>query len=200
VETPVDADWLNGIRQGDRNTLGKMLENCRPDLKKRIEQQLGRTSVGGHISVSDIVQDTCERVLERHDQFQGQSTGEWLLWVRTIASNFLLMELRRKSLGHQSLEDIIPTNAEPVLEQLANSSKTPSEKFGVMEREALVRAAVQELIPRDQKLVYYRCELNLTWDAIGKKLGCSADAASNRFKNSVLPELEIRLGFLNEHQ
>ncbi len=64
-----------------------MLQQCRPDLKRRIEKKLARAALGGHISASDIVQDACEKVVENHAHFRGRSAGEWRMWVRKIATN-----------------------------------------------------------------------------------------------------------------
>ena len=197
MRNPLQDDWLNGTKQGDREILGAKLQQCRPDLKRRIEWELGRASVGGHISASDIVQDACERVLQKHDQFRGHIDGEWLMWVRMIATNFLLMELRKNRVGNQSLDDIMATGPESLIEQLINTSRSPSEKLRDKELVTLIRAAIQEMTPRDQTLVYYRCELGLKWDEVGAKLGCSSDAAWNRFNLSVLPELELRLEILH---
>ena len=177
-----------------------MLQQCRPDLKRRIEKKLARAALGGHISASDIVQDACEKVVENHAHFRGRSAGEWRMWVRKIATNFLLRELRKQIQPKHSLYDLIPPGPEPVFDQLIYSSRSPSEKLGDKENQALLRAAVESLAPRDQKLVYYRCELGLKWEEIGQKLGFSGDVAWHRFNRSVLPELELRLEILNDSE
>jgi len=173
-----------------------MLQQSSPDLKRRIQRQLARATIAGHISASDIVQDTCQKVIEKHDQFRGQTTGEWQLWLRKIAASLLLAQLHKQS--NLSLRDIFPPRPETPIDQLFNSSKSPSEKLSQKEREAILRAAIDGLTFRDQQLIYYRCELGLRWEEVGGKIGCSADAAWNRFNLYILPELQVRLGILSD--
>ncbi len=195
---PAEQEWVNGIRQGDPEILGALLQQCRPDLKRRIEDRLKGASIGCHISVSDIVQNACLQAYKEHAQFQGTSMAEWTLWVRKIATNYFLMELRKKVQPQCSLDEIVSVGSDPVFEQLINSTVCIADKVIDREKLLILRAAVQGLSSRDQKLVHFRFQNDLSWDEIGAKLGCTGKSAWRRYKHSILPELELRLDILND--
>jgi RNA polymerase sigma-70 factor (ECF subfamily) len=84
---PSDASLITA-REGDDADIGQLLESFRPYLAA-IAQAEFPSNLAGKLGVSDVVQDTIIKGLERFPQFQGSTREEFARWLRAILRNHL---------------------------------------------------------------------------------------------------------------
>lgn len=85
---------LRGAKEGDTESLGRLLETYQNYLKLLARAQLD-DKVRGRISPSDVVQET---MLEAHcdfAKFRGESDGEFFAWLRKILVNNMARAVER---------------------------------------------------------------------------------------------------------
>jgi RNA polymerase sigma-70 factor (ECF subfamily) len=91
---PPAEELLRRARAGDDDALGRLLESYRGYQALLARTQLGR-GLHGKVEPSDLVQ---EAFLEAHrdfGQFQGQTEGELLAWLRRVLATGLADQVRR---------------------------------------------------------------------------------------------------------
>lgn len=167
---PPIADFdrlLQAARSGCQESLGRLLEECRPSLLPVAGKRLGgelRAAVGE----SDVAQDALLRAALAFGTFRGQSWPELLGWLRRIALNCLADAAAR-----QHRRPALPLGDH---DPRADESTASARLIRGERSEALSRALAR--LPDDQRRVVLLCHRqNLTWAEIGEQLGRSADAA-----------------------
>jgi RNA polymerase sigma-70 factor (ECF subfamily) len=110
------------------------------------------------VDESDIVQQTLLQAHANRNQFQGQSEGEWLAWLRVILANVLAATGRRfgtsaRDLSRElSLEAQLDLSSSRLEMLLAADQSSPSER-AVRGEEILRLAGAMARLPPDERVV-----------------------------------------------
>ncbi len=91
------SDLLRRARQGDREALGRLLEQYRPDLQHLAERRLGGR-VAVRVGASDIVQQTFLEAYRSFPQFLGAEEREWAAWLQVILEHNVAGAIRDHAL------------------------------------------------------------------------------------------------------
>lgn len=143
--------------------------------------------------VSDIVQQSLIRVLEKFDSFQGSSSSEFHAWLKVLVLNEIRQIGRRyrrdvrDASREQSIEsgDAIATGAgEPIV--------SPVERMMVQEQLARLKARVTELNDGTRRIVEMRAFQGLTFAQIAERLGKNQDAVAKTWYRALI-QLQRRL-------
>ncbi|QDU82073.1 ECF RNA polymerase sigma-E factor [Polystyrenella longa] len=84
---------LDQVRQGDATAKNQLLEQYRPYLQMLARSQF-ETWMQSKNDASDIVQESMLDACRGLQQFQGQSEGEWLAWLKQIVAHNLQDQVR----------------------------------------------------------------------------------------------------------
>lgn len=72
-------------RTGDRGALESLFARWRPLLWLQARRQLG-SEVSARVDANDVVQEALTQAFQDLGQFRGQSEGEWVAWLRRLAT------------------------------------------------------------------------------------------------------------------
>ena len=115
----------------------------------------------------DLFQDTVYYALRDFDHFHGNTLSEYLRWFRGIFLH------RFQNYQKQRLRDLEPLSPEM---ELIGENETPSWLMMEHERDGAVEHAVGQLDAVGQEIIRLRYREGYGYEAIGKRLGRSADA------------------------
>lgn len=189
-------ELLDAARRGSSQSLGSALETCRAYLlliaNRELDEQL-KAKGGG----SDLVQETFYEAQRDFARFTGSSQDEMLAWLRRILLNNVAnfrrfhLETGKRNAGleipiqEDSSHDIGP--------DLASPQQTPSQWAIKNERIAAIDDALARL-PDDQRhAIILRNQQHLSFEAIGARIGRTADAARKLWARAV-ERLQEELG------
>ncbi len=149
------TELLTRARQGDARALGDLLEAYRPGLTTLAARQVdGRIAV--RADASDVVQQTFLEAYRCFPQFQGETEGEWVAWLRRILENRVAGTMRdhaglqkRDVRKERSLDDSGGSNA-ALKQELDAGHSSPSQKAMRVEDEGRLARAL-EMLPEDQR-------------------------------------------------
>lgn len=165
------------------------------DLKRYLQKCIEHSPIQQIVSPSDIVQLTYLRMVSSLERRKKTPEKQRFSCLRLIAVRILVDEYRKwKAQRQRERHGQTPVRT---LARLVESTSSIWRKVFRIEATQELKAALAEISPRDHKLVYLRVFRELEWQEIGQQLGCSADAARVRYKDSILPNLAQRLAFLN---
>ena len=101
-QAQVEIDQLfASARAGSATCLGRLLTLYSNYLKLLISAQLDER-LRVRVSPSDIVQETFFEAHRDFPQFRGQSTGEFVAWLRRILVNNILRVVEQHLLGREA--------------------------------------------------------------------------------------------------
>jgi RNA polymerase sigma-70 factor (ECF subfamily) len=179
--------WIEAARRGDAAGLGRALEPFRDHLK-RIACRAIEPALATRIGASDIVQETFLAAQRGASGFRGATEAEWRAWLEVILIN-RLANLRRAHLGTKKrraerLEATVDAaGARGFLQEEATS---PSRRLMARERDDALEAALSRLPARYRTVVLWRHGEGLGFEAVGTRLGISADAARKLWARALL--------------
>lgn len=180
---------IKSARDGCADALGELLKQYQGYLLLIANSGLNgelRTKCGA----SDLVQETFLRAQQGFPEFQGTTEEELKAWLRQI-----LLNCRRNL--HEAYCDTDKRNlscevrlgagdsAAVVTNELATDSPSPSGHAMATEEAALVLSALANLPEDYGRIVQLRNWENLTFEEIGDRMGCSADAARKRWYRAI---------------
>ena len=158
------------------------LDGCRQYLLMIANEVIG-TAIQGKVGASDLVQDTFVEAQSHLAGFRGRTEGELRAWLRRIlecrAANLrraYFSTEKRTARREVAIETLLEGSAEAG-DILTSRSQSPS-TYAV--RSELDRALDRELarLPEHyRQAVALRHQEHLTWDEIGQRMGCTAEAA-----------------------
>ena len=168
------AQLLAAARRGSRESLGVILERCRPYL---LTVARGRLPAAGRAFVeeADLAQDVLLRAARHFGQFYGESEAELLGWLRRILANCLADHVGREPpRTSQAL-----TGAEPDDEETPSGNAVAAEEARALER------AVRCLSATQQEVVLLHQRDGLSFVEIGRQQGRSPDAVRMLYGRAV---------------
>jgi RNA polymerase sigma-70 factor (ECF subfamily) len=176
------AEWLEAAREGSAEDLGKALEACRDYLLLVARRDLG-TDLNAKAGASDLVQETFLGAQRNFGQFAGESPDELRAWLGVILKNNLAnfrrhyREVGKRQVGR---EVALPPRQDEVgdpLHALPADVTSPSGFVIRIEREQAMFDALNRLPERYRRVVLWRHHERLGFEEIGRRLGCSTEAA-----------------------
>ncbi|MEK6234942.1 MAG: RNA polymerase sigma factor, partial [Planctomycetales bacterium] len=175
---------------GDRELLGKLLEECRADLQVRAESQLGEL-VGRRVGASDVVQQSFLQAFRAFVQFDGLSRPEFTAWLQRILEREIAQAVRKhvgaekRSVSRdQSLHDSSESGV--VNLELGHSREASPSRMAILgEDAAIILQQLKQLPPNQQTAVKLRYLEGRTLAEIAEQLDRSKVATAGLIKRGL---------------
>jgi RNA polymerase sigma-70 factor (ECF subfamily) len=173
---------LQQAREGDRSTLGALLERYRRYLTLLARVEIGRR-LQSKLDASDLVQETFLAAHRHFDRFQGDQEGQFLCWLRQILAGTLANQLRRY-FGTQGrdvrLEERLAEGLDHSSASLAGalpaSISSPSQQATRREQAVLLADALAELPDDYRQVIVLRHLEGLTFPEVARRMERSLDS------------------------
>jgi RNA polymerase sigma-70 factor (ECF subfamily) len=181
---------IEAARAGDDTMLGCVLESCRTYLLAVAARGLAPDLLakGGP---SDVVQETLLGAYRDFTKFRGATREELLAWLRTILRNHLSVlrrryrgTLKRRVAAEVSLG--VPESSGSPWRFLASDAPTPSARAVRQEQVAALLLALERLPEEYGRVVAWHHHDGLTFEAIGARMGRSAEAARKLWSRALI--------------
>jgi RNA polymerase sigma-70 factor (ECF subfamily) len=193
--TPVWTDALHAARRDPGSKeLESLLRDCQAYLLLVARQEWPR-DLQAKEGPSDLVQQTLIEAFQDFHQFQGATQAEWLGWVRRILLNNLHNVVKHYSRRRRDVAREAPDPGSSVPARwsaVAAPDPTPHTHLQGVERAALLEQTLAGLPEHYQRVIRLRHEEGLPFAEIGRRMGCSGDAAQKVWARAV-KELAQRL-------
>jgi RNA polymerase sigma-70 factor (ECF subfamily) len=179
--SPDPADLLTLARAGDGVARGQLLEQYRGYLLLLARLQIGRR-LQGKTDAGDMVQETFLEAHRDFGQFQGESEGELICWLRRIlATN--IANLTRHYLGTRRRDVRLERQLAAELDQSSRvldgalvANLTPPSQQAARREQAVLLADALQLLPDDHREVIILRHLEgLTFPEVAVRMGRSLD-------------------------
>jgi RNA polymerase sigma-70 factor (ECF subfamily) len=187
---------------GAREDAGQLLEGCRQYLLMIANEVIG-TDLQAKFGASDLVQDTFLEAQRHLDAFRGQSKGELRAWLRRILE-CRLANIRRSYLATEKRAatrevtlDYFAHESGLKLDALECRSPSPSNHALRCEWVEAVEEALDRMPGHYRQAVAWRHQEQLSWEEIGQRMSCTADAARKVWSRAI-QQLRRELGKLAE--
>jgi len=149
----------------------------RPLLKAIVSRKIDK-ELGGKADASDVLQDTLSAAQANIDQIASKSPREVRGYLRRVLMS-KIADLKRRFLKAKKRDVDRELTAEEIssdeFRQIADSEGCPLDLMIDEEHFRRVMKAIEELPPDIQKLLAWRFEHDMTYEAIGKRLGRTKD-------------------------
>ena len=183
------ARWLPEARAGSREALGKLLEGARQYLLSIARQELD-PDLRAKNSPSDLVQETFVEAQRAFGQFQGDTEGELLAWLRQLLLH-RVGKLRRSFRDTQKrrlAREVAlggDSSSEGPAGGLAANVPSPSGQAMEHEQDQALQAALRRLPDDHRRVITLRYQEQLPFEEIGRLLQRSPDAARKLWARAV---------------
>ena len=186
------VSWIEPAKQGNAAALEKALEPFRPYLMT-IARCAIEPLLANKIEPADLVQETFAAAHRGIAVFQGSTEGQWRAWLRIILLNHLANVRRSYKLAQKKgFECSTPRNdAAELAANLESAVTPPPRRLHIKERDRAIRAALKKLPEHYRDVVVWHYDDGLTFEAIGNRLGISADAARKQWNRALIRLQEI---------
>lgn len=176
---------FTSAQQGSSSCLGQLLMLYTNYLKLLVATQLD-SRLRARVSPSDIVQDTFFEAHRDFDQFRGQSTAEFVAWLRRIVLNNILRVVEQHVLAEKrdvrrevSIEEIgrrLEQSTMRLETFLIQTAESPSGCAVRNENEILLADALAELPTEYREVLLLRHIEGLPFEDVAKRMERSAGA------------------------
>ncbi|MBI4486285.1 MAG: sigma-70 family RNA polymerase sigma factor [Acidobacteria bacterium] len=189
--TPVDPllsdestiELVVRARNGDRLAVEALLQRCLPALKRWAHGKLPPAARGA-LDTGDLVQEAVLHALQRLDAFEPRHVGAMQAYLRRSVINRIRDEVRR--ITRQ------PAPA-PLADEVAGDLTSPLEFAIQAESYERYRRALQELKPRDRKIVLARVEVQWSVREIAQHFGMRSLDAARMAVGRALQRLSVHM-------
>ena len=172
-----DHAAIEACRRGESEAFDRLVERYQRDVYR-----LCYRFVNNHEDAADLTQDTFVRAWKALAKFRGQA--RFSTWVHRIAVNVSLNQVSLKTPRGEAVDfDAMPDTREPA----------PGQSLVVAERQAMVRAAVAALPPRQRTALILRTYHELSHQEVADLVGTSVGAVKANVFHA-LANLRRRLG------
>ncbi len=176
---------LDRARQGSREALGALLQSCRRWLLVRACCGLPRR-LRSKGDAADLVQETFLHACQAFPFFQGKTVGEWLAWLRTILASVLRAFSRSWGTQRRLTRREVPSNALQYSKPVSPSDWIASSDRMIRdESAAVVRSQLAVLPAKYRRPLQLHFAKEQTFEAIGKRVGISSEAARHRVRRGL---------------
>lgn len=181
-------------RAGQTEALGELCDLYRNYLRMVVRTGLG-PRLRERVELSDVVQEALVEVVRQFPQFTGQTEAALVGWLRRLVSQKLAdlgrYHSRAKRGGNTSdlpldaVWDVSQGGGDQggvrLLDMLALSQTSPSEAASRRELTVLLADALEGLPPTEAEVLWLYHAENLSFEAIGQRLGVSRKVARGRW-------------------
>lgn len=178
---------------GSRDSLGKVLEECRAFLLLLAAEELSR-EVRGKGSPSDLVQQSLLEAQRDFAQFHGNTHDDLVIWLRGIllhnVSDFhdRYCAAGKRCVFRETSLDRIAVGTE----RLTSAEPSPSSHARLAERERLVREAIAQLPADYAEVILLRHFEHLAFAAVAARMQRSPEAVRKLWRRAI-KRLETKL-------
>ena len=180
---------ITAARSGCSESLGELVEACRPYLLLIANQEIG-DRLKAKVGASDIVQETLLQVRRDIGSFQGRSKSDLLSWLRKVLLHEVI-DTHRHYKGTQkrdiNLEQSIPTDSviarQP--QYFVSRQLTPSSEATAREEALVLRQALSKLPQEFVTVIKLRNWQQLSWEQVGERMGRTSEAARKLWGRAV---------------
>jgi RNA polymerase sigma-70 factor (ECF subfamily) len=167
-----------------------MLAGCRQYLLMIANEVIG-PQLQAKLGASDLVQETFLEAQRHLSIFRGKSAGEMRAWLRKILE-CRLANIRRSYLATEMRAanrevTLDPSPAEPgaLIGSLKSRAPSPSNHAVRNEWSTALEQALTRLPERYRQAVAWQHIEQLSWDEIGRRMGCTGDAARKIWSRAI---------------
>jgi RNA polymerase sigma-70 factor (ECF subfamily) len=189
------SDLVQKARGGCRESIGELIERCRPYLLLIANQELD-PDVRAKVGASDIVQDSLMSAQRSLGDFHGVSEKDLLAWLRGIVINDL-KETRRHYQDTEkrdiNLERPIGGDSQigwPAMD-IADGELTPGTDAIANEEMIVLRCALDQLPADYREVVRLRNWQQMTFAEIGTAMDRTSEAARKLWSRAVIQLQQI---------
>lgn len=175
---PADEELLARYRKGDARAFEVLLARHRGAVYAFILR-----SVRDRQAAEDLFQETFLRVVQRADQFEGQS--RFSTWLFTIARNLTVDHARRmRHRRHASLDASKPGDdgGRPMVENVAGADRGADRKAIEAQAMATFEIALEQLPDEQREVFLLRQTEGLSFADIASILGVPENTAKSRMR------------------
>lgn len=169
-----DAELMLRVKCGDRPAFETLVDKYKQPVLNLVSRTLGDSG-----EAEDIAQNVFIQVYKAAPRYT--PTAKFSTWLFTIARNFCLNEIRRRSRHPaDSLDAPHRDHEEHPARQVADRRTTgPTDALLQVELEAKIQEAVADL-PENQRTAILLCrQQELAYEDIAQVLGCSLSATKS---------------------
>jgi RNA polymerase sigma-70 factor (ECF subfamily) len=167
-------------RNGDRSALERLLVHCERVLRRRIERHMPKI-LRARCAPSDVVQQALLEAVRDFASFRGNGFGELMEWLNRIQQNTVGDLMRNAVASKRDAHREILADEKIILaglwDRLEDGRISPEEEATRREQSAFVQQRLAALPERMRNAIRLRFREHLTYSVIGKRMGCSEDAA-----------------------
>lgn len=174
AELDSDAALMLRVKQGDCDAFAELVDKYKQPVMNLVYRMLRDAT-----EAEDLAQNVFIQVYKAADRYQVHS--KFSTWLFTIARNFCLNEIRRRSRHPaESLDATCSDQEDQPLHQFEDKKTfSPPESLLHGELEDKIQAAVAEL-PDNQRMAILLCRQNeLSYEDIAGVIGCSLSATKS---------------------
>ena len=184
------VEKLVAARQGDREALGKLLEQTRPELVRLAVQGLS-TQLQPRVSYQDVVQDVLTNAIKGFTDFEGESECEFRAWLLTILTNHLVTLVRHHILARKRSLNLEQQVGDAVMAGALQSGwiiseTTPSRQAMRSEQDMQLQARLADLAQISRETIRLRDYENMSFPQIAAIQGCTTEAAQKRYARAIV--------------
>ena len=162
--------------QGDELARSALLQQLRIVLRPLIEQELGQ-KLRVRVDGSDLLQKVLIQVTKDFPQFQGDTSSEFVGWVRKILENDIKEILQReKYTAKRSIDR--EQDASHEIRQAPGVQTSPSRRMIRSEHKQIVREAIEQLDDEVRVVMRMKYLEDLSMADIARKLDKSESAVA----------------------
>lgn len=184
-------------RAGDARAVEELFRRCRAYLIV-LARARSPDWLQAKVDASDIVQETLLAAHRDLPCFRGETSAEWLAWLRTALGHQIAAAIRRYA-GTQKRELRRERPLDPPLNSLSSipgslqlvKGETPSQVLMARERELAVAEALLRLSPEHQEVIVLRNLQCLPFDEIARRMGRSRPAVQMLWMRAIRKLREV---------
>ena len=183
---------MRRVRAGDEAAARLLFDRHLQGLRARARSRLP-ASLRGRVAASDVVQESYLAAFLSLGNFEDRGCGSFAAWLRNILECRIANEVRDgvgAAKRDARREVRIPTGTQGA--GVAQDHRSPSQDAVAEEDAARVRAERENLSDDHRTVLALVHDEELTFDAVGARMGRSADAARKLYSRAVA-ELGARL-------
>jgi RNA polymerase sigma-70 factor (ECF subfamily) len=190
------AQWFRRARDGDDESLGKLIDGARQYLLRVAEQELG-DDLRAKLGASDIVQETLLQAQQSFVRFRGTTEGELKKWLRQILLNQVSHAARHFRTARKRRLDLEqPLDAELLRQSgwfhTLRGGSRPDAQAIASERLQRLQRTLESLPQRSREAIVWRNYERQSFVEIGQRLGLTAAGARKLWLRAI-EELRQRL-------
>jgi RNA polymerase sigma-70 factor (ECF subfamily) len=195
VKIDVNA-LLARAREGDSGSRDKLFELCRSYLgfvaRSRVETWLRRK-----VDASDLIQETMLEAHRDFDRFEGRTEQEWLAWLKKIlahnAADFVrhYQGTEKREAGREIPFRDPDDSLSPGAPEPAAPCGTPSQEFMQIDAELRMTAALAELPPDYQEVIYLRNLQRLPFNEVADRMSRTRPAVQMLWMRAIKKLQEV---------